>query len=41
MVALALVVLPFWVSILVRTYAWIVLLGNAGLVNRGLLSASG
>ena len=37
LVALALVVLPFWVSILVRTYAWIVLLGNAGLVNRTLL----
>ena len=35
--ALALVVLPFWVSILVRTYAWIVLLGNAGLVNWTLL----
>jgi putative spermidine/putrescine transport system permease protein len=37
LVALALVVLPFWISILVRTYAWIVLLGNAGLVNRSLL----
>ena len=36
MIALALVVLPFWVSILVRTYAWIVVLGNGGLVNRGL-----
>jgi len=30
-------VLPFWVSILVRTYAWIVVLGNNGLVNRSLL----
>ena len=28
--------LPFWVSILVRTYAWIVVLGNGGLVNRAL-----
>ena len=37
MIALALVVLPFWVSILVRTYAWIVVLGNGGLVNRALL----
>jgi putative spermidine/putrescine transport system permease protein len=37
LVALALVVLPFWVSILVRTYAWIVVLGNNGLVNRSLL----
>ncbi|MBS0224282.1 MAG: ABC transporter permease [Proteobacteria bacterium] len=36
MVAVALVVLPFWVSLLVRTYAWIVVLGNGGLVNRGL-----
>lgn len=36
LVALALVVLPFWVSILVRTYAWIVVLGNAGVVNRTL-----
>jgi putative spermidine/putrescine transport system permease protein len=35
--AMALVVLPFWVSILVRTYAWIVILGNDGLVNRMLL----
>ncbi|RUZ75996.1 ABC transporter permease [Mesorhizobium sp. M7A.F.Ca.US.006.01.1.1] len=39
-VALALVILPFWVSVLVRTYAWIVVLGNAGLVNR-LLQWSG
>src|SRR6188768_1446146 len=36
LIAIALVVLPFWVSILVRTYAWIVVLGNGGLVNRGL-----
>ncbi|MBR0660624.1 ABC transporter permease [Neoroseomonas oryzicola] len=36
-VATALVVLPFWISILVRTYAWIVVLGNAGVVNRILL----
>jgi len=36
MVVLALVVMTFWVSILVRTYAWIVILGNAGLVNRSL-----
>src|SRR3954464_732120 len=37
LVAIALVVLPFWVSILVRTYAWIVVLGNGGLVNRALM----
>ncbi|WP_424240034.1 ABC transporter permease [Achromobacter sp.] len=38
--ALALVVIPFWVSVLIRTYAWIILLGNAGIVN-GLLQAGG
>lgn len=36
MVVLGLVVMTFWVSILVRTYAWIVILGNGGLVNRAL-----
>ncbi len=36
LLAVALVVLPFWVSILVRTYAWIVVLGNDGMVNRSL-----
>jgi ABC-type spermidine/putrescine transport system permease subunit I len=35
-VVLGLVVTTFWVSILVRTYAWIVILGSAGLVNRSL-----
>lgn len=35
-VAIGFVVIPFWVSILVRTYAWIVVLGNAGIVNRTL-----
>jgi putative spermidine/putrescine transport system permease protein len=34
MVVMAMVLLPFWISILIRTYAWIVVLGNAGLVNR-------
>jgi ABC-type spermidine/putrescine transport system permease subunit I len=38
LIALTLVLLPFWISVLVRTYAWIVVLGNAGLVNRTLLS---
>lgn len=32
-VALVALVLPFWVSILVRTYSWIVLLGREGIVN--------
>jgi putative spermidine/putrescine transport system permease protein len=36
LIAIALVVLPFWVSSLVRTYAWIVILGNDGVVNRTL-----
>ncbi|MCC7271247.1 MAG: ABC transporter permease [Alphaproteobacteria bacterium] len=33
------VVLPFWTSLLVRTYAWMVLLGNNGVVNKLLLAA--
>lgn len=31
---LVLVVLPFWTNLLIRTFAWIVLLSNEGLVNR-------
>jgi putative spermidine/putrescine transport system permease protein len=30
------IVLPLWTSVLVRTYAWMVLLGRRGLVNEGL-----
>ncbi|MXN17795.1 ABC transporter permease subunit [Pseudooceanicola sp. GBMRC 2024] len=30
---LGLVLLPFWVSVLIRSFAWIVLLGRSGLVN--------
>lgn len=33
---LVLVVLPFWTSLLIRTYAWIVILNNEGLVNNAL-----
>jgi spermidine/putrescine transport system permease protein len=33
---LVLVILPFWTSLLIRTYAWIVLLNDEGLVNRVL-----
>ena len=33
---LVLVVLPFWTSLLIRTYAWIVILNDEGLVNRSL-----
>lgn len=36
-VVLGLAVTTFWVSILVRTYAWIVILGSAGLVNQTLM----
>lgn len=35
-ISLVIIVMSFWVSVLVRTYAWIVILGNAGLVNRTL-----
>ncbi|MDP2639043.1 MAG: ABC transporter permease [Betaproteobacteria bacterium] len=34
---IAFVLLPFWTSILVRTYAWMVLLGRNGVVNRTLI----
>lgn len=33
---LALVVLPFWTSVLVRAYAWLVLLQRTGVVNQAL-----
>jgi putative spermidine/putrescine transport system permease protein len=32
------VLVPFWVSLLVRTYAWMVLLGRQGVINSILLS---
>lgn len=38
LMALLVIVTSFWVSILVRTYAWIVVLGNAGIINRALLA---
>jgi len=34
---LACVVLPFWTSVLVRTYAWMIILGRNGIVNRFLI----
>jgi putative spermidine/putrescine transport system permease protein len=37
-IAIGLVTMTFWVSILVRTYAWIVMLGNGGILNRWLQS---
>lgn len=36
---LALVVLPFWTSVLVRAYAWLVLLQRTGLVNKVLMAS--
>jgi spermidine/putrescine transport system permease protein len=36
---LALVVIPFWTSFLIRTYAWMLVLRTEGLVNSLLLSA--
>jgi ABC-type spermidine/putrescine transport system permease subunit I len=33
------IVLPLWTSILVRTYAWMVLLGRNGVINRWLMDA--
>lgn len=34
---LALVLIPFWTSLLVRTTSWVILLQNEGLVNKSLL----
>ncbi|MDQ7250521.1 ABC transporter permease [Dongia sedimenti] len=36
--ALLFVLLPFWTPVLVRTYAWLVLLQDHGLINDGLIS---
>jgi len=35
---LAVIVLSFWISILVRTYSWMVLLQRFGIVNQGLMA---
>lgn len=35
---LTLVVIPFWTSFLIRTYAWIIILRSEGLVNQALLA---
>ncbi|MVT55896.1 ABC transporter permease subunit [Bradyrhizobium yuanmingense] len=32
------ILLPFWTSVLVRSYAWMVLLGRHGVINEGLLA---
>ena len=36
-VLIILVIVPFWISVLVRTYAWMVMLGRGGLLNTLLL----
>ena len=38
-VVLVLILLPFWTSVLVRSYAWMVLLGRKGLINEALLAS--
>ena len=35
---LTLVVVPFWTSFLIRTYAWIIILRSEGLINHGLMA---
>ncbi|WP_342734219.1 ABC transporter permease [Bradyrhizobium sp. B117] len=35
---LMVILLPFWTSVLVRSYAWMVLLGRHGLINEALLA---
>jgi putative spermidine/putrescine transport system permease protein len=34
-----LVLIPFWTSILVRSYAWMVLLGQEGIINQALIAS--
>ncbi len=36
---LGMVILPFWTSVLVRTYAWLVLLQRTGVVNKSLMAS--
>jgi ABC-type spermidine/putrescine transport system permease subunit I len=38
-ILIIIVLLPFWTSILVRIYAWMVLLGREGVVNNALITA--
>ena len=35
---LGMVILPFWTSVLVRTYAWLVLLQRTGVINKALMA---
>lgn len=36
-VGLVFLILPFWTSVLIRTYAWSVILGRNGVINRALM----
>ncbi len=36
--AIGLIMLPFWISSLLRTYGWVILLGNTGIINNVLLA---
>ena len=38
-IGLVFLILPFWTSVLIRTYAWSVILGRNGVINRFLLSS--
>lgn len=38
-IILVLILLPFWTSVLVRSYAWMVLMGRHGLINEALTAA--
>ena len=39
-VLLILIIMPLWTSYLVRTFAWMLILGRNGVVNQGLVAAS-
>ncbi len=36
--AIGLIMLPFWISSLLRTYGWVILLGNTGIINNILVA---
>ena len=36
-IAIVLIVIPFWISSLLRTYGWMILLGNTGIINNILM----
>jgi putative spermidine/putrescine transport system permease protein len=38
-IMMMLVILPFWISVLVRAFSWMILLGRTGVINEVLMSA--